>query len=109
MVKKKRVYSKKSVKIKSTNKKLNHPLTSSKKQVLPKEVGKQNVFRILNYMLLSLVISLGSFILFKLMNVSFFQNLFYLLTIISFFVSIGFLISLLVYLLVKFFRNAHLG
>ncbi|NMB66779.1 hypothetical protein GYA25_01840 [Candidatus Woesearchaeota archaeon] len=106
---KKRVGSKKKIeKVKSQSKTLNKIKTPLKKQIFPIKEKNHRIFQILNYMLFSLVISLISFILFKIIDVLFFQNLFYLLTIISFFVSIGFLISLLIYLMISFFKKVHL-
>jgi hypothetical protein len=102
---KKKINPKKKVE-KVKNKKLNKTNPLLKKQSVSEKHTK--IFKILNYMLFSLIISLISFILFRLIDSLFFQNLFYLLTIISFFISIGFLISLLIYLLIILFKKVHL-
>lgn len=95
-----RMVKKKSVK-KRVKKKLRE-ITKSKRSVIP---DKKKINLVLRNLILFAVISLLSFLLYRVSNKDIFMNLFLILAIIFVFVSIAFLIILLVFVFLRLLKK----
>jgi hypothetical protein len=103
MAKKKSVKKVKPIPVKkSLAKKVDVTKTKSKKLIIP---SKKKINLVLRNLVLFVVISLVSFILYLVSTKVMFKNLFSLLAMVFGFVSVAFLIVLLIFLFTKLFKK----